>query len=79
MEIIYMQQSSGYFIWGTEAESRHRGVIAVVWWRYKGWKHGWMTNYGLNILSFMLMTRWMWWYIVGAYILPNEHREVSRV
>ena len=74
-----MQQSSGYSIWGTEAESRHQGGIDVAWQRDKGWQHGWMMNYGLNIVSFMLITRWMWWYIVGAYIPPNEHLELRRV
>ena len=34
---IHMQRISGYTVWDTEADSRHRGGILVVWRDAEGW------------------------------------------
>ena len=75
MEGIYTRQSYGYSVWATDAESKHQGDIAVAWRWEKGWQLKGMTNYG----SFMLTTVWKLWYVVGAYIPPNDQPAVHRV
>ena len=37
-----------------------------------------MEKYGLNVVSFMLMTGWKWWYVVGVYISPKDQPAVRR-
>ena len=60
-------------------ESKHRGGIAIAWRWKKGWQLEGMTNYGPNAVSFMLTTESKWWYVVGAYIPPNDELAVCRV
>ena len=36
-EVIHTRYGAGYAIWATEAESRYRGGVAVVWSEATGW------------------------------------------
>ena len=35
---IHTRHGAGYNFWATEAESSHRGGVAVVWREAKGWQ-----------------------------------------
>ena len=74
-----MRQSAVYYIWEKEVDCRHRGGIAIMWQRKKGWQLEEVTNYGPNVVSCMLTTGWKWWYVVGVYILTNDHPSVQWV
>ena len=55
-----------------EAELRHQGIISIVRTRGEVWKLKGVTDYGINLVSFMFKIWWNHWYIVGAYIHPIE-------
>ena len=56
MEGVYTFQRAGYSICATESERWQRGSIAVALRRDKECHLEGMTNYGPNVVSFVLMT-----------------------
>ena len=57
-----------------------RGGGVVVTWREKsGWQVEGIANYGPNVVSFLLTTGRRRWYIVGAYVPPNNTPTFTRV
>ena len=58
---IHMRYITGYKVWVTEAESSHRGRIAIVWHKEAGWKVKGDTNYGPNVVSFIIAVGWKHW------------------
>ena len=76
---IHRRYSAGCRVWETEAESRHRGGIAVVCREAAGWQVEGVTHYGPNVVSFKIYAGWNHWYVVGAYMPPNNQLAVHRV
>ena len=49
-------------------------------WREKaGWQVEGIDNYVLNVVIFLLTTGRQRWYVVGAYMPPNDAPNVARV
>ena len=69
---IHMQRSLGYMVWETEAESRHRGGIAIVWRDAEEWGVDGVRNFGPNVVIFIITSGRKRWYDVGAYVPPNN-------
>ena len=52
--------------------SRHQGGVSVVWRGHAGWQVEEIVSFGRNVASFLLTSGLRRWYIVGAYVPPNE-------
>ena len=76
---IYTRNGAGYDVWETEAESWHRGGVAVVWRAPKGYQVENTASFGPDVVSLLLTSGARQWYIVGAYVLPNNRPSVHRV
>ena len=76
---IHMGFSSGYKLWATEADRRHRGEIAIVWREEEGWQVEGTSKFGINVVSFIVTLVRKCWYIVGAYLTPNDQPAINRV
>ena len=74
-----MWHSSGYYVWVSEAEIWNWGRIAIAWRRYEGWQLEGETNYGPNMVSFMITVGWNQWYVIRAYIPPNYYTKMKQV
>ena len=53
-------------------EIRHQGGVSVVWREYAGWQVEEIFSFGRNVASFLLTSGSRRWYIVGAYVPPND-------
>ena len=60
-------------------ESRHRGRISIVWSEKAGWQVEGTTNYGSNVVSFIIKLGWELSYLDRAYVPPNNQLMVHRV
>ena len=76
---IHTQNGVGYDVWETEAESQHRGGVAVLWRAAKGWQVEITASFGPNVVSFLLMLGSRRFYVVGAYDTPNDMPAVHSV
>ena len=61
-----------YAIWATMAESRHLGLILVVWKENTGWQLEGIVNLGPNVASFLLTSGSWRWYVIVAYVPPDD-------
>ena len=56
-----------------------QGGVTVAWMVKAGWQIEGISNYGPNVVSFVLTTgRWRW-YVVGGYVLLNDAPTIVRV
>ena len=69
---IHMRRSSGYTVWETEVESRHQGGIVIVWREADVWGVEGVRSFGPNVVSFIATSGQKRWYVVGAYVPPND-------
>ena len=76
---IHMRYGLVCSIWSTEAERLHRGGIAVVWKEEVGWQVERTVNFGPNVVSCLLTSRARIWYVVGAYMPPDNAPAVHQV
>ena len=76
---IHTRHGTVYDIWATETESLHRGGVAVVWRAAKGWRVEITASFGPNVVSFLLMLGSRRFYVVGAYVIPNDMPAVHSV
>ena len=76
---IHTRNVAGYEVWETEAESWHRGGVALVWRPAKGCQVENTTSFGTNVVSFLLMAGARRWYLVGAYVTPNDRPSVHHM
>ena len=72
IEGIHTRYSAGYKVWAAEADIRHRGEITLVWREETGWQVESVTVFGLNMVSFTITAGQKRWYVVGAYVTPND-------
>ena len=49
-----------------------RGGVAIVWREAKGWGVEGVRSFGPNVVSFIITLGRKLWYVVGAYVLPND-------
>ena len=71
--------STSYRVWAKEAESHHRVRIVIFWQEEAGCQVGCTTNYGLNVVGFTIEVGWKRWFIVRAYVPPNDQPTVHQV
>ena len=76
---IHTWYTSGYKVWETDTESRHHGGIAIIWREEAGWQVEGSTSFRPNMLSFTITSGRRRWYVVGAYLTPNNQLEVHWV
>ena len=76
---IHERQGEGYSVWGTEAESRHRGGIELVWREDAGWQMEGITNFGPNVESLLLTLGSRRWYVLGVYVPPHDAPAIHRI
>ena len=69
---IITRLSLGYTVWATEAESQHRGGIAIVWRDAEGWGVGGVRNFGPNMVGFIITSERKCWYGVGDYVPSKD-------
>ena len=69
----------GYNVWDTEVESRHRGGVAVVWIVATGWQVENTARFVPNVVNFLLTLGARRWYVMRAYVLPNNGPSVNHV
>ena len=72
MEGAYMRNIYGYSILETETDSRHQGRFIISWWRGEGCQPEGAMNYCPNVVIFTITVGWICWYVVGAYVSPNN-------
>ena len=63
---------AGYSVLEKEAESCHHGGIVVLWREEVGWQVEGMSNFGPNLVRFLLTLGERRWYFGGDYVLPND-------
>ena len=63
---------SGYKVWETEAERRHWGGIAIFWREEEGLEVEGAQSFGTNVVSFIVTLGQKCWYVVRAYMPPND-------
>ena len=76
---MHTRYSTGYNIWVTEAENRHRYRISIVWREEEGCQVEGVTSFGINVVIVTITEGRKHWYIVGAYVPPNDQLNVHRV
>ena len=76
---IHMQYIAGYMVWATEAESHQIVGITIIWIEDTGWQVEGVTKYITNVVSFMITVVRKCWFIVGAYMPPNDQSAVHWV
>ena len=72
MEGIYTRGSAGYNVIATDALSQHRGGVALFYRSEPHFVVEAVEKFGPNVLGFQLATGVRLWYIVGAYIAPED-------
>ena len=77
-EGIHVWQVEVYAVWEKAVDIRYRGVVAVVWRDDAGWQVEGIINFGPNVATFLMTSRSWRWYIVGAYVPPNDASDVYR-
>ena len=76
MQGIHTRHGTGYNVWAMDAESWHWGGVTVVWRSEKGWQVEVTARFGPNVVSFLLTSGSRQWYVVGAYVTPNNAPDV---
>ena len=74
---IHKNHGVGYNVWETEAESLHREGVAVVWRAAKLWQVENTARFVPNVVILLLMSGAIKWYVVGAYVPPNDRPSVN--
>ena len=76
---IYTYGSAGYSVIATDAPSRHRGGVALVYHSEPHFVVEAVEKFGPNVLGFQIATVARRWYIVGVYIAPEDTETMERV
>ena len=51
---VHTRYGDGYSVWEKYMESRHQRIVAVAWKDKAGWQVEGISNYGPNVVSFVL-------------------------
>ena len=76
---IHKRFSLGYKVWATEVETQHWGGITVFWREEVGWEVERARSFGTIVVYFTVMLGNKYWYVVGAYVPPNDPSEVHHI
>ena len=76
---IYTRDSAGYSVVATDAPSRHRSGVAVLYWPSPHFAVEAVQNFGPNVVGFQMATGARWWYIIGCYLTPDDTATIERV
>ena len=76
---IYTRESAGYRVVATDAPSRHRGGVALVYRPSPLFEVETVREYRPNVLSFEVATGARRWYIIGYYLAPDDAETIERV
>ena len=71
-ERIHTRYIAGYKVWAMEVETRHLVGIAVICREDSGWQVKGETSFGLNVVNFTITAGRKGWYVVRAYVIPNN-------
>ena len=76
---FHTQLSLGYRVWATEVKSWHWGGIDIAWREDGGWEVEGSRSFGLNKISFIVTSGQKCWYVVRAYVPPNNIHAVHQI
>ena len=76
---VYTCKSDGYRVVTMDAPSRHRGVVAVLYWPSPQYLVKAIQKFGPNVVVFQLVTEEWRWYIIGCYLAPNNILTIESV
>ena len=76
---IYTRESAGYRVVATDAPSRHRGRVALLYRLSPLFAVEAVREYGPNVMSFEVATGARRWYIIGCYLAPDDNLTIERV
>ena len=62
-----------------DKESRHGGTINIVCREESVWQIIGAKIFGANVVIFKIMAGQKRWYVIGAYLSPNDHTTVHHV
>ena len=63
----------------TEADSRNQGGIVIVWREEEVWEVEGVRSFGPNVVSFTVTLVQKNWYVVGAYVPPNNLQAIHQI
>ena len=76
---VYTRASAGYRVVATDAPSRQRGGIVLLYREGAGFAVEEVRPYGPNVISFEVVTGRRRWYIIGCYLAPDDARTIEQV
>ena len=76
---IYTRGSAGYSVIATDAPSRHCGGVALFYRSTPHFVVEGVERCGPNVLGFQVKTGERRWYIVGAYVTPEDEVTMETV
>ena len=76
---IYTRGSAGYSVIATDAPSQHRGGVALFYRSKPHFVVEAVERFGPNVLGFQVATGERRWYIVGAYVSPEDEEAMETV
>ena len=69
---IYTSESSSYKVVAMEAPSAHSGGVSIFYQTADHLSVEVFQVHGENVVSFQLALEYMWWFIVGCYVPPDN-------
>ena len=76
---IHTRFGAGYTVGVMHTDIRHMRGVSLVGIYRAGWQVEVIFNYGLKVVSFVLTTGRQRWYVVRAYMPPNDNPTVVHV
>ena len=76
---IYTRESAGYRVVATDAPSRHRGGVALLYRPSPLFVVEPVREYGPNVMSFEVATGARRWYSIGCYLAPENTSTIECV
>ena len=76
---IYTRGSAGYSVIATDAPIRHRGGVALFYCSTNHFVVEAVERFGPNVMGFQVATGERRWYIVGAYVAPEDEVTMETV
>ena len=76
---IYTRRTAGYSVIATDAPSRHRGGVALFYRSKPHFVVEAVERCGPNVMDVQVATGEQQWYIVGAYVAPEDKETMETV
>ena len=78
-DAIYTRGSAGYSLIATDAPGQHHGGVALFYCSTPHFVVEAVERCGTNVMGFQVATGERRWYIIGAYIAPEDDETMERV